>query len=175
MTPLANTTNLVFGISTVVIQISSLLLIVMLITKDRGPLAKWLAEHALMLIAVILGGSMFGSLFYSEVIGFKPCLLCWYQRIAIFGGAIVSFVALAKKHSKEAFAYIGTLSVLGAIIAIIHVFSRTTDSEIFNCTASGPSCLQELFKVFRYIDIPVMSLSALLLVILLIVNRRRFA
>jgi disulfide bond formation protein DsbB len=171
---LANTTNLILGTGTVIIQIASLLLLVMILTKDRGNLAKWFADKSLVLVVLIMGGSMLASLFYSEIIGYVPCLLCWYQRLAIFAIAIISFIALIKKHGKEVWSYISTFSVLGIIVAVLHVFSRSTNSEIFDCSAVGPSCLQELFKVYGYIDIPVMSLTALFFVVLVIINRKKF-
>jgi hypothetical protein len=171
---LANTTNLILGTGTVILQIVCLLILVMVFTKDRGNLAKWFADKSLLLVTVIMGGSMIGSLWYSEVIGYVPCLMCWYQRLAIFAVAIVSFIALVKNHGKEVWSYISTLSVLGIIVAILHVFSRTTNSEIFDCSAVGASCLQELFKVYGYIDIPVMSLTALSFVVLIIINRKKF-
>ncbi len=171
---LTNTTNTVLALGTIAIEAVSVLLLVMILTKDKGPLAKWFYEKSLVLIFIISGGSMLASLVYSEIIGYTPCLMCWYQRIAIYGIAVISFVAIIKKHSKEVWGYVGTLSVVGAIVALVHVLSRFTNSEIFDCSASGPSCLQELFTKFGYIDIPVMSLSALVFIILLIINRKRF-
>ncbi len=171
---LTNTTNTVLALGTIVIEALSVLLLVMILTKDKGSLAKWFYEKALVLIFIVSGGSMLASLLYSEIIGYTPCLMCWYQRISLYGISIISLVAVIKKQSKEIWSYVSTLSVIGAIVALVHVFSRFTQSEIFDCSASGPSCLQELFTKFGYIDIPVMSLSALVFIILLIVNRKRF-
>lgn len=171
---LANTTNFILGTGTLLLQIVSLVLLVMVLTKDRGNLAKWFADKSILLVVVVAGASMLGSLWYSEVIGYVPCLLCWYQRLAIFAVAIVSFIAHIKNHGKEVWSYISTFSVLGIIVAILHVFSRSTNSEIFDCSAVGPSCLQELFKVYGYIDIPVMSLTTLFFVVLVIINRKKF-
>jgi disulfide bond formation protein DsbB len=33
---------------------------------------------------LIASGSALGSLFFSDVMGFAPCVLCWYQRVALF-------------------------------------------------------------------------------------------
>ncbi len=174
MENLANTTNILLSIGTLFIQIVSVLLLVMIFTKDKGPLAKWFSDKSLFLVFIVMAGSMVASLFYSEVIGYLPCLMCWYQRIAIYSLAIISFVAIVKKTSQDVWKYISTLAFLGAIVAAFHVFSRTTNSEIFDCSAVGPSCLQELFTKFGYIDIPVMSLTALIFVLLIVVNRKRF-
>ncbi|MDQ5883638.1 MAG: hypothetical protein QG654_552 [Patescibacteria group bacterium] len=174
MENLANTTNTLLSIGTLFIQIVSVLLLVMIFTKDKGPLAKWFSDKSLVLVFLTMGGSMVASLFYSEVIGYKPCLLCWYQRISIYSITIISLVAITKKTGQDVWKYISTLSIIGLVVAVLHVLSRFTKSEIFDCSASGPSCLQELFTKFGYIDIPVMSLTALAFILLLIVNRKRF-
>lgn len=175
MTPLANTTNTLLALGIIAIQAVTLFLIIMIATKDKGSVAMWFKNKALLLVTLVMGGSMIASLFYSEVIGYLPCLLCWFQRIPIYGIAIIGTIAIIKNHGNEVWSYIQTLSILGLIIAIIHVFSRFTQSEIFNCSASGPSCLQELFLKFGYIDIPVMSLSALLFVVVVAYNRKRLS
>src|SRR5205809_18852 len=110
---LANTTNTILALGTLVIEAVSLLLLIMIITKDKGPLARWFYYNSLVLVLIVMGGSMLASLFYSEVIGYLPCLMCWYQRIAIYGIAIISLLALIKKHGNEVWTYISTLSVLG--------------------------------------------------------------
>jgi len=175
MSNLANITNIILSIGTLFLQIVSVLLIVMIATKDKGGLAKWFADKSLVLVFAVTAGSMLASLFYSEVIGYLPCLLCWYQRIAIYAIAIVALVAIIKKTSNDVWKYITTFGFLGLIVAIFHVFSRKTNSEIFDCSASGPSCLQELFTKFGYIDIPVMSLTILAFVLILALNRKRFS
>lgn len=174
MSPLANTTNLILGAGTIVLQILSIFLVISFITKDKGSVLKWFFDKSLLLVTLVMVGSALASLWYSEVIGYLPCLLCWYQRIAIYSVGVIGLIAIIKKKGDDVWDYINTLSVLGLIVAIIHVFSRTTNSEIFDCAASGPSCLQELFKVYGYIDIPVMSLTALIFVLLVSINRKRF-
>ncbi|MDQ5901433.1 MAG: hypothetical protein QG580_148 [Patescibacteria group bacterium] len=175
MTPLANTTNIILGAGTLILQAISLFLIVSIITKDKGTVLVWFKEKSLLLATVVLLGSAAASLWYSEVIGYLPCLMCWYQRIAIYSAGIIGLIAILKKRGDEAWIYINTLSILGFIIAVFHIFSRFTNSEIFDCAASGPSCLQELFKVYGFIDIPVMSFTALLFVLLLNINRKRLS
>ena len=52
-------------------------------TMRTPPTAErdWNVLFACWLIAT---ASALGSLFFSEVMGFAPCVLCWYQRIALF-------------------------------------------------------------------------------------------
>ena len=58
--------------------------------KGRAPLARW----ALALAWLVALTATLGSLYLSEVVGFAPCLLCWYQRIAMYPLAVVLGMAL---------------------------------------------------------------------------------
>ena len=48
------------------------------------PKERSLLQNLLFACWLIATGSALGSLFFSDVMGFPPCVLCWYQRIAIF-------------------------------------------------------------------------------------------
>ena len=49
--------------------------------KDKSKDIDW----ALMFLAWLIAASgTLGSLFFSEVMDFAPCVLCWYQRIALY-------------------------------------------------------------------------------------------
>lgn len=174
MDNLINTTNFILGTGTVLIQILSITLLVGIITRDRNRFYRLLSEKTLKIITIIGFASMAGSLFYSEIIGYPPCALCWYQRIFLYSIAFIGITAIIKKTGSEVLKYIKTLSIIGLIIALYHTTIRFVDFEPIPCSANGPSCLQELFLQFGYIDIPMMSASALLLIILLIANNKRF-
>ena len=47
-----------------------------------GPYAIWMA-------AVVALTAMAGSLYFSEVAHLEPCVLCWYQRIAMYALAVI--------------------------------------------------------------------------------------
>ena len=38
-----------------------------------------------------------GSLYYSEIAGFVPCTLCWYQRILMYPLVIISLVGILRQ------------------------------------------------------------------------------
>ncbi len=67
-----------------------------------------------------------------------------------------------------------TLSVIGFVVALYHNVEKMIGKDLLACDVAGPSCLQIFVKAFGYIDIPIMSLSIFALVILLILNRKRF-
>lgn len=61
----------------------------------------------------------FGSLFYSEIMGYIPCELCWYQRILMYPLVIIYGVAILKKDAQIAFPGL-ILSGIGMFVSAYH-------------------------------------------------------
>lgn len=108
--------------------------------------------------------SMSMSLFFSEIAGFSPCLLCWYQRIAMYPLVFLFGISLLRKESKHIVYYAMPLIVIGGIIAGIHTFEQLSANPILPCSSIGlsESCTRFFFRTFNYITIPTMSFSAFL-------------
>lgn len=108
-----------------------------------------------------------GSLSYSEIIGYEPCKLCWFQRIFMYPQVILLGIALWKKDSREAL-YCLVLSVAGAAIAGYHYLMQVGIAPSLPCSALGysVSCSQRFVMQFGYITIPMMSLTAFALMII---------
>ncbi len=170
-----STIDFLFSLGTVILWAFSLILIMGLIAKDKSALYAFLAKHALVILFLVSLGGVVGSLIYSEVIGFTPCMLCWYQRIAMYPIAIISAVALIRKKADEVWNYALSLAILGGIVALFHNYEQIVGVEVVPCPAGTVSCLQDLVKGFGFIDIPLMSLTFFVVIILLILNKRRFS
>src|SRR3989344_4356898 len=87
--------NILLGIGAVILQILSVITLVLLfIGPKKNKFLDFIDTHYLKLGFIISLGSGLFSLVYSEMVGFLPCYLCWYQRIFsyplifIFGAAI---------------------------------------------------------------------------------------
>ncbi len=61
-----------------------------------------------------------GSLYFSEVAGFEPCTLCWYQRIAMYPLVVILGVAAARRERSGA-VYAAALAAIGALISPYHI------------------------------------------------------
>lgn len=113
------------------------------------------------------------SLFYSEIAGYEPCKLCWFQRIFMYPQVILLGIALWKKDNREAI-YCLVLSVAGAIVAGYHYLMQIGITPSLPCSAVGysASCSQRFVMQFGYITIPMMSLTifALIITFLLLVK-----
>ncbi len=109
-----------------------------------------------------------GSLIFSNIIGFDPCELCWWQRVLIYPQIIVFGVAWYEKwrHNRrnEGLLHVAlVLSLLGLIVGGIQSYSQFFNPELLaGCAAVSVSCTKLYFQSFGYITIPVMSLSTFL-------------
>lgn len=107
------------------------------------------------------------SLVYSEVIGFVPCELCWIQRIFLYPQVVILGLALWKK-TKDATTYCLALSGIGAVVALYNFYGQSFNpGALPACDAlRATSCAVRYFVEFGYVTIPLMSLTAFLLIII---------
>ena len=101
-----------------------------------------------------------GSLYFSEVLRFIPCSLCWYQRILMYPLVAILTVGILLRDERLR-AYVLPLSLAGWLVALYHnLLSWGLISEgIVPCTA-GVSCTVEWINWFGFITIPLLSLIA---------------
>ena len=140
---------------------------------------QWVGKHAIWLAGLFLLAAVGGSLFYSNIIGFEPCYLCWWQRIFIYPQLVLFIVALWGRRSvllvggltsgSEVFLYSLPLSIIGGLIAVYQILLPYLAQAGIDCGSVGPSCTKLYVLAFGYVTIPVMSLTAFAIMILLAV------
>lgn len=146
----------------ILIPILIVLLFVPFKKKNKiSQLALFFKENALTFIFVIASSSALGSLFLSELAQFVPCKLCWWQRIFMYPTAVISLIALIRNDRKSAI-YILPLSAIGALIAAYHYIMQLFPN-LLECSEETAKCSTIQFAEFGYITIPVMALTAFLL------------
>ena len=81
-----------------------------------------------------------GSLYYSEIRHFTPCILCWYQRILMYPLVILIAVGILRKDKNLPY-YVLPLSFGGMIIALYHVLLQKgiLPEQIAPCTLAASS------------------------------------
>jgi len=155
--------NIILSLLAVFGQILILFIFIsLLFGKNAKPLA-FLGKNAILLAFLVAAGATLGSLFYSEIAGFEPCKLCWFQRIFLFPQVIVLGLALLGKATDVKNIAIA-LSALGAAFAVYHNLLLAGFVSGGWCSTAAVSCAQNFVFAFGYITIPVMSLTAFLLV-----------
>ncbi len=110
-----------------------------------------------------------GSLYFSGVLKLPPCMLCWYQRIAMYPLVFVLGVGLFRDDSNV-WRFALPLPIVGAVISAYHVALQYQPSlEVLECTTGVP-CTARLLVVHGFVSIPVMAGSAFLLITALLVT-----
>lgn len=104
-----------------------------------------------------------GSLYFSEVMKYVPCALCWYQRIFMYPLVAILIVGLLL-HERRLRLYVLPLSLIGLAIAIYHnllQYGAIAEAANTPCTAGGgASCTALWINWFGFVTIPLLSLIA---------------
>lgn len=101
-----------------------------------------------------------GSLFFSEIMQFIPCNMCWYQRIFMYPLVVIFLVNLLYPDDKV-YKYSMPLVLVGLFFAIYHnllMFGIIPESVV-PCVQGVP-CSTEYINWFGFITIPFLSLLA---------------
>ena len=101
-----------------------------------------------------------GSLFFSEVLKFTPCVLCWYQRVLMYPLVAILTVGILL-GDRRLRVYALPLSFLGLAIAAYHnlLYFGLIPEGMTQCVL-GVSCTTRYLALLGFIDIPLMSLAA---------------
>jgi disulfide bond formation protein DsbB len=113
-----------------------------------------------------------GSLFFSEVMSLPPCVLCWYQRIAMYPLVIILAVSILRKDGLSK-VYGLPLALVGFVVAVYHnlLYYKIIPDSITPCT-SGVSCTVKQIEWLGFITIPLLSLLAFCIVIICLVFQK---
>lgn len=107
-----------------------------------------------------------GSLFFSEVMMLPPCLLCWYQRIAMYPLVIVIAVGIILRDYRLKF-YALPLALCGLAISVYHnlLYYGILPESAAPCS-QGVSCTSRQIEWLGFITIPLLAFVAFSLIAL---------
>lgn len=122
------------------------------------------------LLAVV---STVGSLFFSEVMDYVPCVLCWYQRIPMYALAVILGIALVTQDVNVV-KYAQPLALIGVALAAFHclLYLGYVPKGIQPCSQDIP-CSEVKLQVWGFITIPLMSLTAFLAIVVVLFLLKR--
>lgn len=101
-----------------------------------------------------------GSLYYSEIKHYTPCVLCWYQRIFMFPLVIILAIGILRKDKGISY-YVLPLSLTGILISFYQVLlQQGIINEAFTPCTYGISCTTKYVSFLGFITIPLMSFAA---------------
>jgi len=109
--------------------------------------------------------AMLGSLYFSEILKYPPCVLCWYQRIATYPLVFIIPIAILFKDTKI-YRYIFTLAIPGLLISIYHnlLYYKIIPDGLSPCS-TGVSCTTKYIEYFGFLTIPLLGLIAFAVII----------
>ena len=136
-------------------------------TRERAAPAAghWPPLFAAWLIALLATA---GALFLGEVMGMTPCVLCWYQRIAMFPLALILGIGLLEPDGRS-IRYALPLALAGWGMALYHclVFWGLISEALTPC-GKGTSCADADVQVAGWVPIPLLSLIAFTVIVALL-------
>lgn len=127
--------------------------------KDQLQEWVWLFLWGVTLI------SLLGSLFYSEILGYVPCELCWIQRILMYPLVVIYGVAALQKNLATALPGL-VLSSTGLCVSIYHyLLQKLPAMQGAGAMCTDVPCNVQYVNYFGFITIPFLAGLAFLFII----------
>jgi disulfide bond formation protein DsbB len=100
-----------------------------------------------------------GSLFFSEVLKFIACTLCWYQRILMYPLVILLGIAFYYQDQRIA-RYVLPFSILGVLVSGYHyALQKIPALKAFEMCTSGVPCSGQYMNWLGFITIPLLAFT----------------
>ena len=136
-------------------------------------------ENRLYLAWVVALVATLGSLYFSEVRHFNPCILCWYQRICMYPQAIILGIA-AFRNDFGVRRYTLPLSAIGFLTALfqnLETWGLVPAPKA--CSIDPAASCSNIWDVWgndalnRALSIPMLSMIAFALILALLSWKRQ--
>ena len=171
------TVNKILSLGTIFLQVLIILISLNLIffrhlNNKFLLLFKKYTFHFGFIVAI---GAVLLSLFYSEIVGFPPCELCWIQRIFLYPQLILFGMELYKRD-RSIVDFSIVFATLGSLVSIYHIYVENGGSSGLGCAVLTPtnvnevSCAIRYIYEFGYITMPIMALTLSLFIISILLN-----
>ena len=147
------------------------LIVLYFIRRDVLAHAEAYILPALFVVALL---GVVGSLFYSEILGYLPCDMCWWQRIFLYPQVIILGITLWR-FDKNVWMYTLALSLVGAAIALYQYLLQWGLAPSVGCPVGGAfDCSAKIVLGLGYVTIPMMALTGFVLMIILSLMYRTY-
>jgi disulfide bond formation protein DsbB len=169
-----NIINKILALGTIFLQLIILLILLNFIFfKNRNnKILLFFKDYTFYLGFLVALGAFALSLFYSEVVGYPPCELCWIQRIFIYPQVILFGMELYKKE-RSIVDFSIVFATLGSLVSIYHIYVENGGTRGLACadpSNGGVSCAIRYIYEFGYVTMPIMCLTASLFIIVILLN-----
>lgn len=162
--------ELFFSILTVAVLVGTVILLACMVGHRFAALGRFvdlIRPYTVALAAAVAATCMAGSLYFSEVAGFVPCTLCWYQRIPMYSLAVILGLA-AVRHDRAIRRSALPLAGIGIVISTYHWFLERFPSIDAGACSSTVPCEFVWFEQFGFITLAFMAFTGFAAVITLL-------
>ncbi len=132
----------------------------------REKLVSVLQNYAAQLAFGPALAALLGSLYFSEIAGFVPCELCWYQRILMYPLTVIILVGVFNADRLLP-RYVLPLSLTGMGVSSYHYLLQNNVFAEEGVCSFGVSCSLRYVNIAGFITIPFMALTAFTMITLL--------
>lgn len=170
------TMKLFFAMLALATNIVVVFYLVVLVAAPRSDRAAELKQRFYELVdgsellygAIVASTAMLGSLYLSEIANLPPCRLCWYQRYAMYPVAVVLAIAAWRREIRVRIPVMVAVIIGGAISIYHYLVQYFPNLQGNSCDIEVP-CGFAWFRVFGFISIPYMALSAFAFVLVMMI------
>jgi disulfide bond formation protein DsbB len=151
-----DTLNYILALLGVIVLLSTVFLIIDL--KTNRSLKPVVEKYGLLLAFLVTFGGSAMTLFYSEVLGFIPCGLCWMQRVFLYPQVFLLGTALwLKEQTIKIYALV--LCVPGIIIGLYQHYMQMGGADLGVCPTAGvgADCSERIMFEFGFMTFPLLS------------------
>jgi len=137
--------------------------------SSRAKLIIFLQDYGTQLAFGPALAALLGSLYFSEIAGFEPCRLCWFQRIFMYPLTLILLVGIFNNDELLP-KYVLPLSIIGMGVSIYHILVENNVFGAESICSVGVSCAVKYVNLLGFITIPVMAFTAFTMITTLMVG-----
>jgi len=137
--------------------------------SSRAKLIMFLQDYGTQLAFGPALAALLGSLYFSEIAGFEPCRLCWFQRILMYPLTVIILVGIFN-HDELLPKYVLPLSITGMAVSTYHIMVENNVFGAEGICSVGVSCAIKYVNLLGFITIPVMAFTAFTMITALMVG-----
>lgn len=127
---------------------------------------SFVTENILYFALVQAMLAVIGSLYYSDIKGYVPCTLCWYQRIFLYPLVLIILVGIIRVDKKLHW-YVLPMAIGGWAIALYHILIQNNIiTEAITPCSIVASCRLNQVEYFGFLTIPVMAFMSFTIIII---------
>jgi disulfide bond formation protein DsbB len=135
--------------------------------KQSG-LRLFVHRYSVLLAWIVALAAMLGSLFFSEIMAFEPCKLCWIQRICMYPLVLLLGIA-SYRNERWIISYALPLSIIGGFFSAYHYMEEKIPwlAKVMPCRIGIP-CNIDYIDWLGFITIPLLAFAAFVLITIIL-------